>query len=103
MSGVVTVGEKPVPVCAVPLAGILIKNIGGVNAPAAWLGGADVAAGDGYLLEPGGPGEQVTGAIRAKQSPVVPAPPGDTDPMLLYGCTDPGAGETRITWIIMGA
>lgn len=102
MSGIVLVGSKPAPVCPVPAAGILVKNAGAADGPVIWLGGPDVAAGDGYPLEPGGPGEQVTGPIRAKQSPVVPAPPQDTDPMVLYGCTDPDAGESRVAWMFMG-
>ena len=101
MSGTAVVGEKPSPVCAVPLTGIRIKNID-AGSPAVWLGGPDVTAGDGYLLEPGEPSEQLNGSGQGKQSPVVPAPPGDTDPALLYGCTDPGTGESRVTWILMG-
>jgi hypothetical protein len=102
MSGIVLVGGSAVPVCPVPAAGVLVKNAGAADGPVIWLGGPDVAAGDGYPLEPGGPGEQITGPIRAKQSPVVPAPPQDSDPMMLYGCTDPDAGESRAAWMFMG-
>jgi hypothetical protein len=94
VSGIVTVGEQPVFVCQVPPSGVRVKNAGGVTV---YLGGPDVAAGDGYLLEPGGPGEQVMGASRVKQSPIVPAPASDTDPAVLYGITD--SGESRVTWI----
>lgn len=102
LSGITLVGEKPVPVCPVPAAGVLVRNTGSAGGPVVWLGGPDVAAGDGYPLDPGGPGEQVTGAARAKQSPIVPAPPGDTAPAMLYGCTRPGAGESRVAWLLMG-
>jgi hypothetical protein len=99
MSGIVTVGEKPTLVCAVPpLATIRIKSID-AGSPAVWLGGPDVAAGDGYLIEPGHPSEQFTGSSRIRQTPVVPAPASDTAPAVLWGITDPGAGESRVTWI----
>lgn len=99
LSGIVTVGDKPVGICAVPMAGVRIRNTGAV---AVWLGGADVTAGDGYLIEPGTPSEHLSGASRVRQSPVVPAPPDDASPMIVYGCTDQGAGETKVAWIVMG-
>jgi hypothetical protein len=98
MSGITMAGEKPAPVCPVPsLGGVLVRNTGTV---VVWVGGPDVTAGDGYPLEPGGPGEQITGAARGKQSPVVPAPPDDTAPVVLHGCTE--AGESPVAWILMG-
>jgi hypothetical protein len=61
--------------------------------------GTEQAAGDGYLIEPGHPSEQFTGSSRIRQTPVVPAPASDTAPAVLWGITDPGAGESRVTWI----
>lgn len=99
-SGIVTVGEKPTYVCSVPQAGVLVKNAGAADV---YLGGPGVVAGDGYLLEPGGPGEQIMGRSRVRQTPIVPAPPGDADDPVLYGVTGEGARESRVTWISVGA
>jgi hypothetical protein len=100
-AGIVVVGEKPVLVCTVPQAGVLVKNLG-EGSPDVYLGGPDVTAGDGYVLEAGHPGEQIMGRSRVRQTPVVPAPPGDADDPALYGITDPGAGESRVSWISAG-
>ncbi len=99
-SGIVAVGEKPVPVCSVPQAGVRVKIAG--EGPPVYLGGPDVSAGNGYLLEAGHPGEQIMGGSGVRQTPVVPAPPGDADDPVLYGVTDSGAGESRVTWISVG-
>ena len=69
------------------------------GSPPVYLGGPDVAPGNGYLLEAGHPSEQFTGSARIKQTPIVPAPASDTDLTMLYGVTDPGAGQSRVSWI----
>ena len=96
VSGVVTVGKKAVPLCAVPKAGVRIRNFS-QDSPVVWLGGPDVTAEDGYPLEPGGPAEQVTGT-KPTETAVVPAPPVDLEPAALYGCTE--SGTARVAWML---
>jgi hypothetical protein len=96
VSGFVAVGEKATVICAVPRAGVRVRNFF-QHSPVVWLGGPDVTAGDGYPLEPGGPPEQFTGTKPAETA-VVPAPPEDLEPPVLYGCTESGAA--RVAWIL---
>jgi hypothetical protein len=95
-SGFVTVEEKATAICAVPRAGVRVRNVL-TGAPVVWLGGPDVTAGDGYPLEPGGGPEQFTGTKPAETA-VVPAPPEDLEPAVLYGCTE--SGTARVAWIL---
>lgn len=92
-SGTAEVGENPAPLCSAGNAGVRVKNLGTIRA---YLGGRDVTA-DGYPLDPGEP-EMFYGST-AKETAVVPAPPGDLDPEVLYACTAPGTGMTRVSWI----
>jgi len=92
-SGTVDVGETPVPLCAAGNAGVRLKNTGQVRA---FAGGPGVTA-DGYPLDPGRP-ELLYGG-QPKEAPIVPAPPGDLAGEVLYACTAPGTGTTRVSWI----
>jgi len=96
VSGFVAVGEKPTAICHVPKGGVRVRNVFS-SAPVVWLGGPDVIPGDGYPLEGGAGPEQFTGT-RPKDTAAVPAPPGDTEPAVLYGCTEDG--EARVAWIL---
>jgi hypothetical protein len=96
-SGVATAGTKAAVICAVPRAGVRVRNFL-ADSPVVWLGGPDVTAGDGYPLEPGGPAEQVTGISPSVAAAVVPAPPGDAEPAALYGCTE--SGTARVAWML---
>lgn len=96
-SGTREVGEDTVPLCAVPPNGVRVKNRGG---SVIYVGGPDVqAAGDGqgYPVDPG-ESEEFTAPV-AKESPVVPAPPGDMDPAVLYARTAAGTGISRVSFI----
>lgn len=97
MSGSREVGEDATEICPVPETGVRVRNTGSVIV---YVGGPDVGnEGDaaGYPLEPG-QSEDFTGA-KAKESPVVPAPPGDMDPAVLYGRTAPGASGGKVSFI----
>jgi hypothetical protein len=94
-SGVVTVGKKASVICPVTRAGVRVRNVT-ADSPVVWLGGPDVTAGDGYPLEPGGSPEQFAGT-KPRESAIVPAPPEDIEPAILYGCTESGAA--RVAWI----
>lgn len=88
-SGTREVGGNATAICGVPDTGVRLRNTGDVTV---WIGGPDVTAdGDnqGYPVEPG-TSEKFDGA-KAKESPVVPAPPGDMDPAVLYGVTAAGS------------
>jgi hypothetical protein len=95
-SGTADVGEDPVRVCAAGPAGVRVKNLGGTRV---FLGGPGVTA-DGYPLEPGTAEEFYGG--KAKQSPVVPAPPEDIEPDTLYARTAADTGTARVSWIGIG-
>lgn len=89
MSGTREIGAEATAICGVTENGVRVRNTGDVTV---WVGGADVAAdgdGQGYPLEPG-EAEDFTG-VKAKESPVVPAPEGDMDPAVLYGAVAQGS------------
>jgi hypothetical protein len=97
-SGTRDIGEDATEICAVPEAGVRVRNTGDVTV---YVGGPDVQAGDnGYPLEPG-QAEDFAGA-KAKESPVVPAPEGDLDPAKLYGrVAQGGAGKVSFISVSM--
>lgn len=100
-SGTVDVTEKATFVCSVPEAGVMVRNTG---SSVIYLGGEDVgndpSGASGYPLDPGTE-KQFTGA-KAKESPVVPAPPGDLDPPGLYArCEDGSAGKVSFISVAM--
>jgi hypothetical protein len=92
-SGTVTVREDATLICLVPYTGVRIRNCGDATVH---IGGADVNE-DGYPIEPG-TSELIQG-VKAKETPIVPAPPGDVDDAMLYGCTAAGAGTTQVAYI----
>lgn len=96
-SGSTDVGEDATPICGLPENGVTLKNRGGT---AVYLGGPDVSTdGDnsGFPLDPG-ESQWIPGA-RIKESPIVPAPPGDLTPPPLYGRTGAGTGIARVAYI----
>ena len=96
LSGTADVTEKAAPICDVPENGVRVRNTG---SSVIYVGGPDVGnTGDsaGFPIDPGR-SEDFTGA-RAKESPVVPAPPGDMDPAVLYARCEPGAAG-KVSWI----
>lgn len=99
-SGTVDVAEKATFVCSVPETGVTIKNTG---SSVIYLGGEDVGnagGGAGYPLDPG-TAETFTGA-RARETPVVPAPPGDMDPPGMYArCEDGLTGQVSYISVAM--
>jgi hypothetical protein len=87
-SGTREVGEDATEICGVPAGGVRVRNLGDVTV---YVGGPDVGSeGDtqGFPVDPG-TSEDFAGAS-PKESPVVPAPEGDTDPPVLYARTAPG-------------
>lgn len=91
-SGTAEVGKDPVALCPVGENGVRVRNRGGTIV---YLGGPDVTE-DGYPLGPG-EAEEFHGA-QHRPSGVVPAPPGDGDPDVLYACSD-GGKISRVSWI----
>src|SRR5271170_2297855 len=96
-SGTVEVGEgDPVRVCVAGETGVRVRDLGGTRV---YLGGPGVTT-DGYPLDPGE--SDVFYGGKPKESPVIPAPPGDLDQDVLYAVTAAGAGITRVSWIGVG-
>ena len=95
-SGTVDVGTDPVPVCVPGETGARVRNLGGTRV---FLGGPDVTT-DGYPLEPGT--SELFYGSKPRQSPVVPAPPGDMAPDVLFARTGAGAGTAQVAWIGTG-
>lgn len=95
-SGTADVGPDPVALCPVGSAGVRVRNEGD---SVVYLGGPDVDDG-GYRLEPG-QSEQISGSD-PKESVVVPAPPDDLIPELLYARTAPDASPVKVSWIGSG-
>ena len=94
-SGTREVGEdEAVALAGVPPSGMRVRNLGDVRV---WLGGPDVSADDGFPVDPGG-SETFPGPA-PKESPVVPAPPGDMDAPVLYARTGKGSGTTTVSFI----
>jgi hypothetical protein len=95
-SGSRDIGEDVTEICAVPENGVRIRNTGNATV---YVGGPDVMAdGDaqGYPIGPDS-SEDFAG-VKAKESPVVPAPEGDMDPARLYARTAPGS-TSRVSFI----
>lgn len=96
-SGTRDIGEETSELCAVPPNGVRVKNLGG---SVIYVGGPDVASegdGQGYPVDPG-ESEYFTAPV-AKETPVVPAPPDDMDPAMLYARTAAGTGISRVSFI----
>lgn len=97
-SGTAEVGEdKATLLCGVPESGVMIRNLGEA---AVHVGGPDVGndgEGAGYPVDAGA--AETFPGIRVKESPVVPAPPGDLDPPALYARAAPGAGTVKVSWL----
>ena len=96
-SGTAQVGSTAVPLCRIGNAGARVRNLGSA---VVFLGGPDVGASGeraGYPLDPG-TSELFYGG-KAKEIPVVPAPPGDLELPQLYARTAPGTGPVGVSWI----
>ncbi len=96
-AGTADVGEDVTPVCSVPSTGVRVKNLGGSTV---YLGGPDVAtegSSAGFPVEAGA-SETIQGTV-VKETPIVPAPPRDTDDAVLYGRTAAGTGISKVAFI----
>jgi len=94
-SGTREVGEdEAVALAGVPPSGMRVRNLGSVTV---YLGGPDVTAENGFPVDAGG-SETFPGS-EPKESPIVPAPPGDTDAPVLYARTGKDTGITKISFI----
>lgn len=94
-SGTREVGEdEAAALCGVPPSGVRVRNLGGVRV---YLGGPDVSADDGFPVDPGG--SDTFPGPTPKESPVVPAPPGDMDAPVLYARTAKDSGTTTVSFI----
>jgi hypothetical protein len=91
------VGEEAAELCAVPPNGVRVRNLGGSRI---FIGGPDVTSGSGYPVEPGS--SEDFSAPPRKEAPVVPAPPGDTAPYVLYAVTEQGTGTSKVAVISVG-
>lgn len=91
-SGTAEVGDSPVALCPVGENGVRVRNRGGV---VVYLGGAGVTA-DGYPLDPGETADFY--GAKKSNSALIPAPPGDMDPDVLYARSD-GGKTSRVSWI----
>ena len=97
-AGTVQVGDDGASrVCTVPVGGVKIRNLGGTRV---FFGGEGVTAegeAAGYPLDPGQ--SELFPGVKAREVPVVPAPPDDMYVPGLFGCTAKGTGTALVTWI----
>jgi len=94
-SGTREVGEdEAIALAGVPPSGMRVRNLGDVTV---FLGGPDVTEQNGFPVDAGG-SETFPGS-EPRESPVVPAPPGDLDAPVLYARTGSGTGTTTVSFI----
>ena len=88
-SGTVQVSKDATQVCGVPENGVRLKNTGDARV---YVGGQDAQE---YPLEPG-EAETFSG-VKARETPVVPAPADDLHPAVLYARAD--KGTVPVVWL----
>jgi hypothetical protein len=94
-SGTREVGEdEAVALAGVPPSGMRVRNLGGVRV---YLGGPDVSDEDGFPVDPGA--SETFPGTEPRESPIVPAPPGDMAAPVLYARTAKGTGITKVSFI----